>query len=167
MRVPFQEEVQGRRPERSLHVPESRPTAELVVVSAEREALERWARRPKTAQAAAQRTRIVLTCATGATNTSEPRTQDPGATQAPCPPHAPPRACRAGPAAGASAGAPRRVLNKKSTGCFFCTFRALQWWRGSGGQGGGVGGCGRLGWVASGRLLLELAEGRHAPRLNE
>ena len=57
---PFQAEVQGRRPERSLHVPESRPTAELVVVSAEREALERWARRPKTAQAAAQRTRIVL-----------------------------------------------------------------------------------------------------------
>ena len=57
---PFQAEVQGRRPERSLRVPESRPTAELVGVSAEREALERWARRPKTAQAAAQRTRIVL-----------------------------------------------------------------------------------------------------------
>src|SRR5438093_5178214 len=139
MRVPFQEEVQGRRPERSLHVPESRPTAELVVVSAEREALERWARRPKTAQAAAQRTRIVLTCATGATNTSEPRTQDPSATQAPCPPHAPPRACRAGPAAGASAGAPRRVVNTKRTVASFVRLGRCSGGGGSGGQGGGGG----------------------------
>jgi len=94
----------ARSAPRSLHVPESRPTAELVVVSAEREALERWARRPKTAQAAAQRTRIVLACATGATNTSEPRTQNPSATQAPCPPHVPPRACSAGPAVAAGVG---------------------------------------------------------------
>src|SRR2546429_6704630 len=46
-----------------------RPTAEVVVTGEEREALERWARRPKTAQALAQRARIVLACATGATNT--------------------------------------------------------------------------------------------------
>jgi helix-turn-helix protein len=45
-----------------------RPKAELVVTSAERETLERWARRPKTAQALAQRARIVMGCATGATN---------------------------------------------------------------------------------------------------
>jgi len=34
----------------------------------EREALERWSRRPKTAQALAQRARIVLACAAGVTN---------------------------------------------------------------------------------------------------
>jgi transposase len=45
-----------------------RPKAELVVTSAEREALERWARRPKTAQALARRARIVLECATGVPN---------------------------------------------------------------------------------------------------
>src|SRR5262245_58903457 len=45
-----------------------RPKRALVVTSAEREALERWARRPKTAQALALRARIVLSCATGATN---------------------------------------------------------------------------------------------------
>ena len=45
-----------------------RPKAELVVTSAERETLERWARRPKTAQALARRARIVLECATGAPN---------------------------------------------------------------------------------------------------
>ena len=39
------------------------------MTSEERAALERWARRPKTAQALAQRARIVLACATGATNT--------------------------------------------------------------------------------------------------
>ena len=37
-----------------------RPKAELIVTAEEREALERWARRPKTAQALAQRARIVL-----------------------------------------------------------------------------------------------------------
>jgi transposase len=46
-----------------------RPTATLVVTREEREALARWARRPQTAQALAQRARIVLACATGATNT--------------------------------------------------------------------------------------------------
>ena len=47
-----------------------RTKAELVVRAAEREVLEQWARRPKTAQALAQRARIVLACATGAANTA-------------------------------------------------------------------------------------------------
>ena len=40
----------------------------LTLSSGEREALERWSRRPKTAQALAQRARIVLACAAGVTN---------------------------------------------------------------------------------------------------
>ena len=47
-----------------------RPRATLVVTALERETLEQWARRPKTAQALPQRARIVLTCATGASNTT-------------------------------------------------------------------------------------------------
>jgi transposase len=47
-----------------------RPKATLVVTAAERETLEQWARRRKTAQAMAQRARIVLACATGASNTA-------------------------------------------------------------------------------------------------
>jgi hypothetical protein len=47
-----------------------RPKAELVVTAMEREVLEQWARRPKTAQALAWRARIVLACATGASNTT-------------------------------------------------------------------------------------------------
>jgi transposase len=50
-----------------------RPKAELVVTADERATLERWARRPKTAQALAQRARIVLACATGAPNTAVAR----------------------------------------------------------------------------------------------
>ena len=42
-----------------------RPIAPLSLVSEERETLERWARRPKSAQALAQRSRIVLECAAG------------------------------------------------------------------------------------------------------
>jgi FixJ family two-component response regulator len=45
-----------------------RPKAELIVTAEEREALERWARRPKTAQALAQRARIVLACSRGTPN---------------------------------------------------------------------------------------------------
>ena len=45
-----------------------RPTAQIVSSDAERETLERWARRPKTQQALALRCRIVLAAATGATN---------------------------------------------------------------------------------------------------
>jgi transposase len=45
-----------------------RPIPPLTLTPDERETLERWARRPKTAQALALRARIVLTCATGANN---------------------------------------------------------------------------------------------------
>jgi len=47
-----------------------RPKAVLVVTDAERETLEQWGRRPKTAQALALRARIVLACATGVSNTT-------------------------------------------------------------------------------------------------
>ena len=40
-----------------------RPKAELVLTDDERDTLERWARRPKSAQALALRCRIVLECA--------------------------------------------------------------------------------------------------------
>ena len=43
--------------------------AELVLDDNERETLERWARRPKSAQALALRCRIVLACADGGSNT--------------------------------------------------------------------------------------------------
>ena len=45
-----------------------RPKPPLVLTAEERETLARWARRPKTAQAVAQRARIVLSCAAGQTN---------------------------------------------------------------------------------------------------
>ena len=45
-----------------------RPTAEIVLSDDEREVLERWARRPKSAQALALRCRIVLVAAAGETN---------------------------------------------------------------------------------------------------
>ncbi len=45
-----------------------RPKALLTLTADEREILERWARRPTTAQALAQRARIVLKCATGRSN---------------------------------------------------------------------------------------------------
>jgi transposase len=43
----------------------ARPRREVVLTDDERETLERWARRPKTAQALALRCRIVLACADG------------------------------------------------------------------------------------------------------
>jgi transposase len=46
-----------------------RPIAPLTVSAEERERLEEWVRRPKTAQALAQRSRIVLECAAGQPNT--------------------------------------------------------------------------------------------------
>lgn len=46
-----------------------RPIAELRLAPDEREALENWARRPKSAQALALRARMILLCATGQTNT--------------------------------------------------------------------------------------------------
>ena len=45
-----------------------RPKAELTLTGDERATLERWARRPKSAQALALRCRIVLECASGHTN---------------------------------------------------------------------------------------------------
>jgi transposase len=45
-----------------------RPKTELLLGEEERETLERWARRPRSAQALALRCRIVLSCAEGRTN---------------------------------------------------------------------------------------------------
>lgn len=47
-----------------------RPITPLVVTEEERMALERWSRRPKTAQALALRSRLVLACAAGKSNTA-------------------------------------------------------------------------------------------------
>ena len=47
-----------------------RPIAPLSLRVEERETLERWARRPKSAQALAQRSHIVLECAVGNPNTA-------------------------------------------------------------------------------------------------
>lgn len=46
-----------------------RPIPLLTITEAERETLERWTRRPTTAQALAQRARIILRCAASQTNT--------------------------------------------------------------------------------------------------
>jgi transposase len=46
-----------------------RPIPMLTLTDEERDTLERWARRPTTAQALAQRARVVLACASGCTNT--------------------------------------------------------------------------------------------------
>jgi len=48
--------------------PRGRPKSKLVVSAEQRAALERWAGRPKTAQALALRARIVLRCASGSSN---------------------------------------------------------------------------------------------------
>src|SRR5262249_35352928 len=45
-----------------------RPMAALALADEERQALERWARRPTTAQALAQRAHMILMCASGASN---------------------------------------------------------------------------------------------------
>ena len=45
-----------------------RPKAELILAGDEQETLERWARRPKSAQRLALRSRIVLECASGSDN---------------------------------------------------------------------------------------------------
>jgi transposase len=50
-----------------------RPIALLSLAGEERETLESWARRPKSAQALAQRSRIVLECASGSSNTAVAR----------------------------------------------------------------------------------------------
>ena len=50
-----------------------RPIAPLSLLDEERETLERWARRPKSAQALAQRSRIALECAARQPNTAVAR----------------------------------------------------------------------------------------------
>ena len=50
-----------------------RPIPELKITREERETLEQWTRRPKTAQSLAQRARIILACAEGKTNTEVAR----------------------------------------------------------------------------------------------
>jgi hypothetical protein len=50
-----------------------RPIAPLSLAAEERERLEEWARRPKTAQGLARRARIVLECARGGANTAVAR----------------------------------------------------------------------------------------------
>jgi transposase len=50
-----------------------RPIPPLVLTDDERERLERWARRPTTAQALAQRARVILGCAANETNTGVAR----------------------------------------------------------------------------------------------
>ena len=52
-----------------------RPKAPLTLTDDERETLERWVRRPTTAQALAQRARIVLACVSGRDNSSRPGTR--------------------------------------------------------------------------------------------
>lgn len=50
-----------------------RPTAPLILTMTERETLQQWTRRPKTAQALAQQARMILACAAGQTNTAVAR----------------------------------------------------------------------------------------------
>ena len=45
-----------------------RPTAELALTEEERETLVRWSRRPKSSQALALRSRIILACGEGLSN---------------------------------------------------------------------------------------------------
>ena len=47
-----------------------RPMPPLILHDMERETLERWVRRPKTAQALALRARMILACAEGRSNTA-------------------------------------------------------------------------------------------------
>jgi len=49
-------------------MPRGRPMPPLTLATEERETLECWIRGPKTAQALAQRARIVLACASGQQN---------------------------------------------------------------------------------------------------
>src|SRR5947209_13802188 len=55
--------------ERRTRMAIGRPIPVLRPTDDEREALERWTRRPTTAQALAQRARVILACASGRTNT--------------------------------------------------------------------------------------------------
>jgi hypothetical protein len=55
--------------ERRTRVRTGRPIPAVTITNEERETLERWAPRPTTGQAVAQRARPILSCATGRTNT--------------------------------------------------------------------------------------------------
>src|SRR5438105_1575815 len=59
----YRELCRQRRRWRSAMARTGRPTVALVLTDAERETLERWARRPKSAQVLALRCRIVLDAA--------------------------------------------------------------------------------------------------------
>jgi transposase len=52
-----------------MHPTRGRPKAPLAVTPEDRQTLERWTRRRTTAQGLALRSRIVLRCASGVTNT--------------------------------------------------------------------------------------------------
>ena len=49
-----------------MHI--GRPIPELILNAEEQETLERWARRPSSAQVLALRARVILACATGPTH---------------------------------------------------------------------------------------------------
>src|SRR5262249_59877329 len=61
--------VERSRDRRRTLMAIGRPIPMLTLTDEERDMLERWARRPTTAQALAQRARVVLACARGQTNT--------------------------------------------------------------------------------------------------
>ncbi len=46
-----------------------RPKVELILTETERETLQRWSRRPKSSQFLALRSRIILACGRGSSNT--------------------------------------------------------------------------------------------------
>jgi DNA-binding NarL/FixJ family response regulator len=50
-----------------------RPIQPLILTDDERDTLERWSRRPTTAQALAARARLILGCAAGQSNTAVAR----------------------------------------------------------------------------------------------
>ena len=56
-----------------------RPKIELILSDEERVTLERWGRRPKSAQRLALRCRIVLLCASGVSNLEVQRSASPEA----------------------------------------------------------------------------------------
>jgi hypothetical protein len=68
-----------RKYARSAGMRTGRPIADLVITAEEKAALERRSRRPKSAQALARRSRIVLECAQGEGNTVV--AQKPGVTK--------------------------------------------------------------------------------------
>src|SRR5262249_50808945 len=61
------------RVERRTPMHRGRPSPPMTLRAEEREVLEAWARRPKTAQATALRARLILGCATGKSNTAVAR----------------------------------------------------------------------------------------------